>query len=288
MKKEFLILLMLCGLGGFISGCNLVDEKECYANDDCLPSQTCMNGNCSPQDTSSNDGLECFEDSDCATGMTCERGKCILTDSSDENNGDPANDDDDLFLCPSDMVGIDDQFCMDMYEASKSDATENFMGDFNTLGPSRADVIPWFPVSYQTAKQACEAVGKRLCTEDEWSWVCQNGDDQTIYSYGDTYAADTCNGIDAFCEDPYPHCRQGNDYFFKVQPTGTFLGCTSKYSPFDLNGNVWEWVEGATEGNHHLRGGAYNCGNSERLHKCSYVAGDSVSAKGFRCCCDGN
>ena len=51
------------------------------------------------------------------------------------------------------------------------------------------------------------------------------------------------------------------------------------------NGNVWELVDDGTA-NGHFRGGAYNCIDSELLHRCDFDITSGVSAKGFRCCAD--
>jgi hypothetical protein len=45
---------------------------------------------------------------------------------------------------------------------------------------------------------------------------------------------------------------------------------------------VWELVDDGTPQGH-FRGGAYNCIDSETLHRCDYV-GTNILAKGFRCC----
>ena len=103
------------------------------------------------------------------------------------------------------------------------------------------------------------------------------------------------HGIDTFCycdpgsncQDadpcPYSHCYWDCGAAFHPAATGTFPGCTNGYGLFDINGNAWERVaDGAG------RGGAFNCGDSEALHRCDYVADWGLEAKpnfGFRCCC---
>jgi len=37
-------------------------------------------------------------------------------------------------------------------------------------------------------------------------------------------------------------------------------------------------------GGEHFRGGAFNCGDSETLHRCDYDADWGLTARGFRCC----
>jgi hypothetical protein len=190
--------------------------------------------------------------------------------------------------CPDDMVLVQLQtgwkFCIDRFEASRSDATETSKG-ISPIPASKQGVLPWYPVDFQTAKTACESVSKRLCRPEEWFEAC-SGPDHTVYSYGNNYSATICNGIDAFCYcDPYPHCYPVCGAYFHVVPTGTFPDCTNEWGVYDINGNVWEIVDYG-DGLEHFRGGAYNCGDSEALHRCDYDATWNPSAKGFRCCKD--
>lgn len=192
---------------------------------------------------------------------------------------------DSAVICPSDMVSVninENYFCVDKYEASRPDATEDSYGSDNSKATSRASVLPWFPVNFETAKAACESAGKRLCTSDEWTFTC-HGTYNLNYCYGNEYDPIACNGIDAFCSNPAPKCglQEGG---FHVTPTGSFEICTNDFGIFDINGNVWEWV--IDNGTGQLRGGAYNCGDSATLHACSYIPSFSPSARGFRCCKD--
>ena len=196
--------------------------------------------------------------------------------------------------CPEGMVNILDQFCIDKYEASRPDATASSPGTDNSYATSRPGVMPWMGVSFEDAQAACEAAGKRLCTPSEWELACR-GPDDTEYSYGDTYDPTACNGIDAFCycdsssqcgdQDPcpFPHCYGTCGAAFHPVPTGSFPSCTNGFGVYDINGNVWERVSDGAG-----RGGAFNCLDSEALHKCSYVADWGLGARsnfGFRCCC---
>jgi formylglycine-generating enzyme required for sulfatase activity len=205
--------------------------------------------------------------------------------------------------CPPDMVPVGSAWCFDRWEASRPDASAVQGGADGSRAFSREGVIPWFPVEYAEARAACEAAGKRLCTEAEWYAACA-GTAGHVYVYGDQYSPDTCNGIDAFCncggpacEDapacPFPHCYNQADSSgfgpcgasFHVAPTGSFPACVDEYGALDVNGNVWELVD-LGDGQSHYKGGAYNCGDSEFLHQCSNLFGTSVSARGFRCCRD--
>ncbi|MFP4521189.1 MAG: formylglycine-generating enzyme family protein [Fibrobacterota bacterium] len=226
---------------------------------------------------------QCYSSEDCSG--ECIKGECV------SGAGD-VPETRDTIECPQGMVNIENRYCMDRYEASRSDADSVSYGLKDSIGLSRKNVLPWFSPSltYEEASAACSQAGKRLCTDAEWEWACQNGSSDNVYPYGDVYEADICNGIDAFCPgEPYPHCFEDYryQYVFKPVATGDFSECACREGVYDLSGNVWEWVTGTRGEENHLRGGAYNCGNSEELHKCSYKAGDWASAKGFRCCHDG-
>ena len=147
-------------------------------------------------------------------------------------------------------------------------------------------------------------MGKRLCRADEWRVACQ-GPTVSVYAYGSTYDPITCNGIDTYCHCsapacsaltscPYPHCYNQASAAeiggpcgagFRVMPTGSFPACVNSAGVMDLNGNVWEIVD-SQDGLEHFRGGAFNCGDSELLHRCDYDAIWNPSARGFRCCKD--
>ncbi|MGC8927091.1 MAG: formylglycine-generating enzyme family protein [Myxococcota bacterium] len=280
--KSVLLQILFIGLTlAFLSSC-FVKEK-CYSNEDCSDGKICNmnNGECY---------YECKNDSDCPSNFICQKYRCIP--SSQQS-----------LICPPDMANIENSFCMDRYEASRPDATESSAGTNNSYATSRRGVIPWQIKDNLEANNACKNAGKRLCTEKEWYFACA-GKDERIYSYGNKYDPIICNGIDAFCECnssecsslshcPYPHCYSEKSSegggpcgaAFRVMPTGSFDNCVNEYGVYDLNGNVWELVD-TEDGYEHFRGGAYNCGDSESLHRCDYDATWGPSAKGFRCCKD--
>jgi hypothetical protein len=64
-------------------------------------------------------------------------------------------------------------FCVDLYEASREDATQGGPGTNEDNGAfSQNRVIPWFGAGLEQARTACATVGKRLCTTAEWTEAC--------------------------------------------------------------------------------------------------------------------
>jgi hypothetical protein len=169
------------------------------------------------------------------------------------------------------MVPVSSAFCIDRYEASRPDATAVSAGVSETAATSRAGVLPWQVRDNALAQAACGAAGKRLCFPEEWRLAC-GGQAGLAYSYGNTYDPTACNGIDAFGRTA-----------FHLTPTGSFPRCVSPEGAYDLNGNLWEHVNGGTDST--VRGGAYNCSDSAAYHRCDYIPGSwSPLARGFRCC----
>ncbi len=259
-------------------------KEKCYSNEDCTDQKICdkNSGECKYQ---------CITDMDCGPNFRCENHICIMKSTV-------------TLTCPEDMANIENTFCMDKFEASRPDATENFEGRDSFRATSRKGVLPWMTKNNKEAEEACKNAGKRLCSANEWFFACA-GEEKRIYSYGNKYDPSRCNGIDTFCycdseecsglsSCPYPHCYnqpslEGGgpcDSNFHLMPTGSFPECKNIYGVYDLNGNVWEHIMDGSE--YTVRGGAYNCGDSEKLSRCDYIPATwKPSALGFRCCSDG-
>lgn len=182
------------------------------------------------------------------------------------DSGDPPGD--------IDIVDIEeaDVYCIDIYEASRPDASAGSAGSDDAMAMSREGVVPWKVWDNNaTADDACKAAGKRLCTPEEWEYACR-GPGDTVYAYGDDYEPQTCNGLETFEQEG-----------FHLAPTGSLTECTNGFGVFDMSGNLWEHTsngDGMT-----VRGGAYNCYYPETRLRCGYIPGDWVpTALGFRCC----
>jgi formylglycine-generating enzyme required for sulfatase activity len=91
------------------------------------------------------------------------------------------------------------------------------------------------PSAWVTAVQAqlaCEARGRRLCSEDEWSKAC-GGPLGLLFPYGDVHVPGLCH---ADVEE--------QAIYDQVLSSGTATRCRGPWGTMDLEGNVSEWVAG--------------------------------------------
>lgn len=124
------------------------------------------------------------------------------------------------------------RFCIDRYE-----------------WPNKAGELPQSMASWNDAKASCESLGKRLCSDTEWTLACE-GPERHPYPYGNGYARDdgACN-----MDKPYvwPNPERVYDPATSAQevarlnqrePSGARASCVSPYGVHDMTGNVDEWV----------------------------------------------
>ncbi|RYZ03212.1 MAG: hypothetical protein EOO73_28415 [Myxococcales bacterium] len=176
--------------------------------------------------------------------------------------------------------GLD--FFIDVYEASRPDATDSAVGTDETHRCGVADRLPWTNASFDEASEACLASGKRLCHIKELEEACE-GLNNDAYPYGNAYVLATCNGADA----------PGS----AAAPTGSFMSCFSDDGVYDLSGNVSEWSDskqGATTGTPKydimsLHGGSFLTPQNGLTCKFDFdvISTNAVlPSLGFRCCDD--
>jgi hypothetical protein len=195
------------------------------------------------------------------------------------------------------------------YEASRSDATASTQGSASSRACSSPAILPWSQVTWNAADAACRAAGMRLCrtirsagavVSDEWGFACTAGQTcsaGSIYPYGCSYGAATCNGADT-----------GTG---KAQICGALASCktvgdldtgSSDDQVLDLSGNLAEWTDdrrdiantsGSPEGAgsataiYTMRGGAYDTFYPGMA--CDFMGTQvhptfSQPDTGFRCC----
>lgn len=164
--------------------------------------------------------------------------------------------------------------CIDVYEASRQDATATEEGVSDEPPRSTVARRPWVNITWSAAREACRAKGKRLCERDEWIDACDGGIGESegqIYLYGETEDTTICN-VDR-PEGPV----EG----------GSFMGCRSPLGTFDQAGNVWEWTgnraqDGVARGGSFRSSQAHRCDSGDRLLRFP-IEQPNVEV-GFRCC----
>ncbi len=171
------------------------------------------------------------------------------------------------------------RFCIDRYE-----------------WPNRAGEKPAVMKTWYEARDACGAIGKRLCGDSEWTVACE-GQDRLPYPYGYQRSADACN-----IDKPHPDVNEkalgSGDAkvrdaevarLWQGEPSGARDACVSPYGVFDMTGNVDEWVvnESGKPYNSGLKGGYWGpvrdrCRPMTTIHN----EGFRFYQIGFRCCSD--
>jgi len=167
------------------------------------------------------------------------------------------------------LTGDGGNFCIDLYEASRRDATAESAGTDNSIAVSVPGVMPWSNPPYSVAEAACAAAGKRICSAAEWQIACE-GDSAFLYPYDRRlYDGEACNGLNVPPRDA-------------PVATGQFEACASPNGTFDQSGNLAEWAS-----DRRTHGGAFDDVSTNL--KCTSVDGNvnvdvSAPSVGFRCC----
>ncbi|MBL8611225.1 MAG: SUMF1/EgtB/PvdO family nonheme iron enzyme [Myxococcales bacterium] len=168
-------------------------------------------------------------------------------------------------------------FCMDRYEYP------------NVVGEKPVIMKTWYE-----ARDACQAQGKRLCGESEWTLACE-GQERLPYPYGHVRNAEACN-----IDKPHPEVNEkalGNPAtrdaeaarLWQGEPSGSRESCVSPFGVHDMTGNVDEWVvnESGYPYKSALKGGYWGpvrtrCRPVTTAHNEVF----SFYQIGFRCCAD--
>ena len=114
-----------------------------------------------------------------------------------------------------------------------------------------------------------DGVTYRLPTEEEWEYAARNGDQNTLYPWGNTWI------------DGYAATREAK--ILSLQPVGAYQSGQNRWGVLDLIGNAWEWTaakgswyQGNTQkivpGQENwiiTRGGSYQAAHDDKLNPIS-------------------
>jgi hypothetical protein len=178
-------------------------------------------------------------------------------------------------LTPEDQR-IKMHFCMDKFE-----------------WPNKEGEKPTIMISWYDMKKNCEAKGKRLCVDHEWSMACE-GNEILPYPYGYKRDGSACN-IDHlqrpwFNASTSPMTPDVVSRLDQRVTSGSMSGCVSPYGVHDMTGNVDEWVvnsagvpyKSALMGGHWIVGARNRCRPETLAHNEMCVFYEI----GGRCCKD--
>ncbi|MBI5659155.1 MAG: SUMF1/EgtB/PvdO family nonheme iron enzyme [Nitrosomonadales bacterium] len=162
-------------------------------------------------------------------------------------------------------------FLIDKYEV-----TNKQYAKFN-LDHKYDSIVANFPVtmvSQEDAKSHCEALDKRLPTEQEWEKAAR-GTDGRIYPWGNSFELShaVTSETDFEGHPPQP---------LKV---GTHEKGKSPYGVMDMSGNVWEWTSSYDERYSILKGGSFfeDREPAKATSRLRSIPDDSKDYIGFRC-----
>jgi eukaryotic-like serine/threonine-protein kinase len=233
---------------------------------------------------------------------------------------------------PAHQVALD-AFCIDLYEVSAGDykacsdagkckrasnevewpgitpADKKTYAELCTASdPARAS-HPINCVSWEMSSLYCKAYDKRLPTESEWEYATR-GPDGRVYPWGDEPPTEKhLNACGAECvawgkdhKVPLTPLYAASDGFATTAPVGQYEAGRSRFGPYDVVGNVWEWVadwdgaytadqaqnpSGPANGEKKvIRGGAWNGSFASWLRPSFRYAQDPKATShgiGFRC-----
>jgi hypothetical protein len=109
--------------------------------------------------------------------------------------------------------------------------------------PNRPGQRPEVMNTFYQAQVKCAAMGKRMCTESEWTFACE-GPEMSPYPYGYARDANVCNGDRAWDDPNMPKVakRDAGELarLWQGVPSGSQPGCVSAFGVYDLPGNVDE------------------------------------------------
>jgi hypothetical protein len=173
--------------------------------------------------------------------------------------------------CPADMVLVEGEYCTEVEHTcllewfapqNKKRVCEQFAeGSAKCVGsrvpkrycidkyewPNQKGVRPEVMNTFWQAQVKCAALGRRMCTESEWSFACE-GPAMKPFPNGYTRDPRTCNG-DHDWDNPDMDLVGKRDArelarLWRGVPSGSQPGCVSDFGVHDMPGNADEVVAG--------------------------------------------
>ncbi len=136
--------------------------------------------------------------------------------------------------------------------------------------------------SFVQAKQVCQSLGKRVCTESEWNFACE-GEAMLPYPYGYERDSKACNADRVDILTPKKALKDLR------ASASAFPRCVSPFGVRNLSGNLEEFVAREEPGSDKpVMKGAYwqpsrnACRSRQTVHGPYYQGTET----GFRCCSD--
>ncbi len=217
--------------------------------------------------------------------------------------------------CPSGMVEVEGEYCPALEQRCLrwlDPETKLRCGEFAPTGPCQTKTVrkhfcidrfefpnkagekPTLGTTWYESRDACRALGKRLCRDSEWTLACE-GQERLPYPYGYARNADACN-----IDKPHPTPNEAAMFdprrraaeFARLDqrdPSGSREGCVSPYGVSDMAGNVDEWVvnESAHPYQSGSKGGYWGPVRTRcRPMTTAHYEHFSFYQLGFRCCAD--
>ena len=178
----------------------------------------------------------------------------------------PPGKDDGPTSCPAGMLLVEGDYCSDVEqkcekewwaESNKKKVCEQFEEKTTCTGtktkkrycidkyewPNKEGERPEVMNRFHQAEVKCAAVGKRMCTESEWTFACE-GPEMKPFPYGYKRDPLKCNG-DNLWDDPNMKKVEKRDptelaRLWRGMKSGSQPECKSDFGVFDMPGNADE------------------------------------------------